>query len=155
MPQCSRPRVVPHHRRRRVNLRLAAGLFGLLLCTTAFDIAANAQSARVQPAAALAGVPFDITLRDWMVEHQVPAASLAAMKNGKIVATVGAGGMQATGPARIASLSKAITAVCVSRLIDEGRLSFKAPLGNLLAKQFQALGQPVDPRFKTVQWNSC
>src|SRR4051812_34947021 len=127
MPRCSVLHTFPHHRGGRVNLRLVAGLFGFLLCTTAFAIAANAQIARVQPAA-LAGVPFDVTLRDWMAEHQVPAASLAATKNGKIVATVGFGGMQATSPARIASLSKAITAVCVARLIDEGRLSFNAPL---------------------------
>jgi len=100
-------------------------------------------------------VSLDGDLLPYLLRFELPAVAAAVVKNGKIVATVGAGGMQATGPARIASLSKAITAVCVSRLIDEGRLSFKAPLGNLLAKQFQALGQPVDPRFKTVQWNSC
>jgi CubicO group peptidase (beta-lactamase class C family) len=121
----------------------------MLLCASAFSTPARAQKALVRDGA-VAVRAFDAALRDWMSEHQVPAASLAAMKSGRIVSTLGYGGMQATSAARIASLSKAITAVCVARLIDERRLSFNAPLGKVLANQFRALGQPVDPRFKAI-----
>ena len=85
-----------------------------------------------------------------MTEHQVAAASLAVMKDGRIAATSGYGGMNANSPARIASLSKAITAVCIARLVDQGRLSFTTTLGAVLAKTFQRFGQPVDPRFNTI-----
>ena len=82
---------------------------------------------------------FDSILKGWMTEHQVAAASLAVMKDGRIVATSGYGGMNANSPARIASLSKAITAVCIARLVDQGRLSFTTTLGAVLAKTFQAV----------------
>ena len=60
------------------------------------------------------------------------------------------GGLAATQPAPIAGLSKAITAVCIARLVDEGRLSFTAPLATVLAPTFRKLGEPVDPRFKAI-----
>jgi len=78
------------------------------------------------------------------------SGSLATMKNGVIVRSFGYGDLQASKPAQIASLSKAITAVCLAHLIDEGRLSFAAPLGMVLAQTFKKLGEPVDARFKTI-----
>src|SRR5262249_1920079 len=53
-------------------------------------------------------------------------------------------------PAHIGSLSKAITAVCVARLIDAGRLSFTAPLGTAIPNAFRRYGEPADPRFKAI-----
>jgi len=53
-------------------------------------------------------------------------------------------------PAHIGSLSKAITAVCVARLIDAGRLSFTAPLGVAIPDAFRRYGEPADPRFKAI-----
>jgi CubicO group peptidase (beta-lactamase class C family) len=89
-------------------------------------------------------------LRQWMSLHEVPAASIAIMNGDRLMSTAGFGGMVANSPARIASLSKAITAVCVAHLVDAGRLSFTTPLGTVLARAFARLGQPVDPRFKTI-----
>jgi CubicO group peptidase (beta-lactamase class C family) len=60
------------------------------------------------------------------------------------------GQLQASQPAPIASLSKAVTAVCLARLIDEGRLLFTSSLGNVLAPTFQKLGEPSDARFKAI-----
>ncbi len=82
--------------------------------------------------------------------YHVPAASGAIMDNGRLTSTFGFGGMDAAVPARIASLSKAITAVCIANLVDAGRLSFTTPLGSVLARTFARLGQPVDPRFRTI-----
>ena len=85
-----------------------------------------------------------------MSQYQVPAASVAIMKDGHLMSTLGVGGMAAAAPAAIASLSKAITAVCVAQIVDSGRLSFTAPLGSVLARTFARLGQPADPRFKAI-----
>lgn len=90
------------------------------------------------------------SFREWMSQYQIPAASIAITHEGRLVSTFGFGGMNAATPARIASLSKAITAVSIGRLIDDGRLSFTTPLGTVLAPAFARLGQPVDPRFKTI-----
>jgi CubicO group peptidase (beta-lactamase class C family) len=101
--------------------------------------------------AQVAGAPnFAVPLRQWMSEHQVPAASAAIMKGDRLVSTAGFGGMNAAMPARIASLSKAITGVCIAQLVDAGRLSFTATLGTVLGQTFARLGQPVDARFKSI-----
>jgi CubicO group peptidase (beta-lactamase class C family) len=111
-------------------------------------LAASAPSARAQDAPVIAAL--DATMRDWMRQHGVPAAALAAIKDGRLAGSFNYSGMDPAKPARIASLSKAITAVCVARLIDDGRLSFSAPLATVLADAFRRFGQPADPRFKTI-----
>jgi CubicO group peptidase (beta-lactamase class C family) len=106
------------------------------------------------PVAAPANTPvapaLDPSLREWVSQYAVPAASAAIMQNERLVATFGFGGMQAGAPSRIASLSKAITGICIAQLVDAGRLSFTTPLGGVLAPTFARLGQPVDPRFKAI-----
>src|SRR5262245_13789293 len=81
-------------------------------------------------------------MRAWVRQYDVPAASAALMQPGLPIRKFRYG-MLATDPARIASLSKAITAVCVARLIDEGRLSFTTPVESILKKDFK----PIDQRF--------
>lgn len=125
--------------------RRVAVLAGLLLTAAPFGTPADAQ---------VAGNPltstFSASLREWMSQYQVPAASAAIMKEGRLMSTSGFGGMDAAAPARIASLSKAITGVCIAHLVDAGRLSFTATLGAVLSKTFVRLGQPADARFKTI-----
>jgi CubicO group peptidase (beta-lactamase class C family) len=128
---------------------VGAGLAGLLLIASAFNTPAQAQVARAQDNARISA-SFDALLRVWMTEHQVPAASLAATKDGQLITTLGYGGMDANRPERIASLSKAITGVCIARLVDEGRLSFTTRLGMVLANAFRRFGQAVDPRFNNI-----
>jgi CubicO group peptidase (beta-lactamase class C family) len=72
------------------------------------------------------------------------------MKDGRLVGAYGYGGMSPTQPAHLASLSKAITAVCVSRLVDQGLLSFNQTLGSAIPAAFRRYGEPADPRFKTI-----
>jgi CubicO group peptidase (beta-lactamase class C family) len=124
-------------------LSIALWLSGLALALGASCLAARAQDSAV--AAAL-----DATIQDWMRKYHVPAAALAAMKDGQLVKPFSYGGMDAAKPARIASLSKAITAVCVARLIDQGLLAFNEPLGSAIPDAFRRYGEPADPRFKTI-----
>lgn len=93
---------------------------------------------------------LNASFREWMSVYQVPAAGVAIMRDGHLVSTFGFGGMNAATPARIASLSKAITAVCIAQLVDAGRLSFTAPLGTVLTRTFARLGQPIDPRLRSI-----
>jgi CubicO group peptidase (beta-lactamase class C family) len=81
-------------------------------------------------------------MRKWIRQYDVPAASAALMKPGLAIRKFRYG-MLATDPTRIASLSKAITAVCIGRLIDDGRLSFTTPVKSVLKEGFK----PTDPRF--------
>ena len=124
-----------------------AGL-GVALCSLALAMPGSA--ARAGDNFAQVRTSLDATMREWMSQYAVPAAALAAMKDGTIVQAFGYGGMHPAKPARIASLSKAITGVCIARLIDEGRLSFTTPLAAVLAGTFRKVGQPVDPRFQRI-----
>jgi CubicO group peptidase (beta-lactamase class C family) len=131
--------------RLHMNARYVALLAGVLMTAVPFGAPADAQVAAHPSATA-----FSTTFRTWMSQYEVPAASLAIMKDGHLMATLGVGGMGAAAPAAIASLSKAITGVCVAQIVDSGQLSFSAPLGSVLAKTFARFGQPVDPRFKAI-----
>ena len=93
---------------------------------------------------------LDRTYKEWMSKNGQTTGSLAAMKDGVVAKSFGYGSLQASQPAQIASLSKAVTAVCLAHLIDEGRLSFAAPLGTVLAQTFKKFGEPVDARFKAI-----
>ncbi len=53
-------------------------------------------------------------------------------------------------PVPVASLSKAVTAVCVAGLIDRGQLSFETPPSQALAKTMARVGRPVDPRLSAA-----
>jgi CubicO group peptidase (beta-lactamase class C family) len=123
-----------------------------MVCVSVHLIAllAGCSDARAQVSSAETVATLDGRLRGWMQEHHIGGASLAVMKDKVIVGSFGYGGMSPAKPARIASLSKAITAVCIARLIDEGRLSFTTPLGTVLAGAFRRGGEPVDTRFKTI-----
>jgi len=124
---------------------LTALLAAFALGASGLNAPARAQAGTGKVAQAL-----DATFREWMRQHDVDTGSLAAMKDGVIVKSFGYGGLRPGQPARVASLSKAITAVCIARLVDDGRLSFTTPLATVLANTFRRFGNPVDPRFKTV-----
>jgi CubicO group peptidase (beta-lactamase class C family) len=128
----------------------AAAQAGLLLIVHALGSQALAQPASVSRPSAQIAASFDVAITSWMAQYRIPAASLAVMNNGRIVTTLGYGGMDANTRGHIASLSKAITAVCIGRLVDAGRLSFTATLGAVLQRAFQTLGEPRDPGFKSI-----
>ena len=51
---------------------------------------------------------------------------------------------------RVASLSKAITAVCTTTLIREGKLRFDTPLGEILARAPARYPEPRDGRLRAA-----
>lgn len=126
-----------------INVTFRRTMLGVVLCAVALIAAAS--SVRASPADTLAD-----NLQRWMQRYNVPAASLAVMQDDKLAGSYGYGGWTADQKHRVASLSKAITGVCIARLAQAGRLSFGDTLGTVLAKTFERLGEPADPRFKTI-----
>jgi CubicO group peptidase (beta-lactamase class C family) len=88
--------------------------------------------------------------RAWMADQSRKTGGLAVIHGGSAVREA-AMGQEAVGtPVPVASLSKAVTAVCVAGLIERGRLSFETPLSQALVRTMMRVGQPVDPRLSTV-----
>jgi CubicO group peptidase (beta-lactamase class C family) len=116
----------------------------VLLCLLAFSPQAVKSAPQAEPQA------LNTAFTAWLSQHGVANASMAIMKGNAVVASFNYGAGNAKTPARVASLSKAITGVCIATLIDQGRLSFKDNLGSVFAKSFATAGEPVDPRFKTI-----
>ena len=89
----------------------------------------------------------DKAVAEWMKQKGVASAELAVGFQGNQVGAYGHG-WKPTEPHLLASLSKAITAVCVAELIDQGKLKFIDTVGAVLAKDLEVTGEPIDPRFK-------
>ena len=122
---------------------LKRSLAALLL--TALAAAGPARAAPKDTADAL-----DRAVTAWMAAGQVQSAAVAVSFRGEVVGLYGHGSWTPHEPHLIASLSKAITAVCVTKLIEAKKLSFDDTLGTVLAGQFQKFGEPTDPRFRSI-----
>ena len=88
--------------------------------------------------------------RTWMAGHGRKTGGLAVVHGGLAVREAAMGQEAVGAPVPVASLSKAVTAVCVAGLIERGRLSFETPLSQALARTMMRVGQPVDPRLSAV-----
>jgi CubicO group peptidase (beta-lactamase class C family) len=86
----------------------------------------------------------------WAGQVQAQQGAIAVLHAARLVGSAGVGGRSPHQPASIASLSKAITGVCVSRLVDAGRLRYEDTVGKLLQSYFARAGHPVDQRMKAV-----
>jgi len=88
--------------------------------------------------------------RGWTAQYDRKTSGLAIVHGGRVVREA-AMGQQAVGePMPVASLSKAVTAVCIAGLIDRGQLSFATPLSQALARTMARVGRPVDSRLMSV-----
>lgn len=88
--------------------------------------------------------------RSWMTKSGRTLGGLAVTHDGRLVHEA-AMGREARGAAvPLASLSKAVTGVCVAGLVDRGRLTFDTPMSQALARTFARLGPPADPRMQGV-----
>lgn len=96
-------------------------------------------------------------MRRFLMEHQIPGASLAVGHHGQILYARGFGyadlekrePVVADSRFRIASISKPITAAAVLRLVEQGRLSLEDTLWGLL--QLEKFGEPpADERWKAI-----
>jgi N-acyl-D-amino-acid deacylase len=98
---------------------------------------------------------LDATILRCMNEHNLPGASLAVTKNGRLLYARGFGwaDLQALTPVqpnalfRIASVSKPVTAVAILKLVQEGKLSLRARVFDILTvtPHLEPGAQP-DPR---------
>ena len=90
---------------------------------------------------------FERVFVRWMKEHHVARGGLAVGQGDRLVLAKGYGGLTADRRTLIASLSKAITSVCVATLVQEGKVRLDTPLGELLGRRY---GPPRDARLRTV-----
>jgi CubicO group peptidase (beta-lactamase class C family) len=95
-------------------------------------------------------VLFDDAIRLWMAAHGVVRASVAVMRDNRLVFAAGYGGRGPNERVPVWSLSKPITALCIASLVTEGRLSLSDPIGPLLAPVFAKFGEPADERLRRV-----
>jgi CubicO group peptidase (beta-lactamase class C family) len=88
--------------------------------------------------------------RAWMTQYGRKTGGLAVVHGGHVVREAAMGQEAVGAPVPVASLSKAVTGVCIAGLIDRGQLSFETPLSQALARTMARVGQPVDPRLSAV-----
>jgi CubicO group peptidase (beta-lactamase class C family) len=86
----------------------------------------------------------------WAEAHDVEQGAIAIRFQGQAVGGAGFGGRSIDDAAPVASLSKAITALCAARLIDAGALDYDATVGEALAGFAARAGEPVDSRLASV-----
>ncbi|MEW2353428.1 serine hydrolase domain-containing protein [Spirillospora sp. NPDC029432] len=99
---------------------------------------------------------FDSAVKKLMQARDIPGGSLAVTYKGKLVLARGYSwsddaslSVQPTSLFRLASLSKAITATAVTRLVQDGKLSLSAPVTDLL-ELTPPDGKSADPRLSQV-----
>ena len=95
-----------------------------LVCFTALTGAAQAQDS-----ATIARI--EATFRAWASKLGADRGTIAVTYKGRVVHEAGLN-MNARAPVEIASLSKAITAVCVKRAVESGKLRYDSRIGPLL-----------------------
>ena len=103
--------------------------------------------------------PFDELMETFVRDNEIPGASLAVAKDGRLVYARGFGyadveQQQQVQPEtlfRIASISKSFTATATLQLIEQGKLSLDTPVFGLLPhKPHLAKGDSADPRLGEV-----
>jgi len=115
----------------------------------AFLFSASLVQAQTGPSAAQ--LPsFDRLMTSLMATYNIPAGSIALTRNGKLVYSHGYGAAQSGSLFRIASLSKAITAVAILHLVEEGKLSLAQPAFALLPGLPAPAGSQPDKRLATI-----
>jgi CubicO group peptidase (beta-lactamase class C family) len=100
---------------------------------------------------------FDTLMTSFVRTHKIPGATLAVVRNGKIVYARGFGyadaktrqTMKPDSLFRIASLSKPITSAAIMKLVDDKKLSLDDRVMDILALKPREGGK-VDPRLKKV-----
>ena len=108
-------------------------------------LAASAVDARAETVAGI-----EAAWRGWMTKSGRSTGGLAVMHGGRLVHEAAMGQDKPGASVPLASLSKAVTGVCVADLVERGRLTFDMPLSQALARTFARLGAPADPRMQGV-----
>ncbi|HLJ91891.1 MAG TPA: serine hydrolase domain-containing protein [Gemmataceae bacterium] len=101
---------------------------------------------------------FDAVLLEMLHKHGVPGGSLCLAKDGRLVLARGYGwaNVKAREPVRpemlfgIGSVSKAVTAVAVLKLVETGKLRLQDHAFDVLKDLHPLPGQKEDPRVRTI-----
>ena len=101
---------------------------------------------------------YDTALAALFDEYDIPGASVAVAKDGRLVYARGFGladveaeaAVQPDARFRLASISKPLTAVAVMRLVEEGQLDLDAPAFAFLDDLPPPDGQTEDPRLAEI-----
>jgi N-acyl-D-amino-acid deacylase len=108
--------------------------------------------------------PFDKLMTSFIEQNDVPGASLAVARHGKLVYARGFGyaSLETKRPVRpvalfrICSVSKPITSVAVMQLIEKGKLKLDDKVTDRMeVKPFVAPGAKPDPRWKQITVRHC
>ena len=102
------------------------------------------------PATAQGVADIEQAWRDWMSQTQRTRGGLVVMHAGQPVHEATMGRLAAGASVPYASLSKAVTGVCIATLIERGTLSFETPVAQALARTMARIGRPADPRLLPV-----
>lgn len=117
---------------------IAVSVIFMLASASAQILATDAQADRMENA-----------FTEWVGKHSVEGANLVIVRNGAVIGTVGRGKFATSRPVGVASLSKAITGICIVKLVEAHKLQFDADLGAVLADRFKRHA-PKDQRAKTI-----
>ncbi len=101
---------------------------------------------------------FDRLVPALLAKYKAPGASVAVMRDGRLVFARGYGyadvenkiPVEPDSLFRLASVSKPITALAVMKLAEEGRLNLDAKVLDLLSDLTPAPNQTVNPQFRNV-----
>jgi hypothetical protein len=85
----------------------------------------------------------------WAREWKLDRASIVIVRNGSVAGVAASGRTSPEEAHPIASLSKAVTGLCVARLVEQGRVKYETRLGEAMPRFF-ARNRPRDPRFANV-----
>lgn len=90
--------------------------------------------------------------RSWLSTNGITNASLVVVQNGQTIGRFGFGSRTASTVVPIASLSKAITALCIANLVDAGRLRYTDKVSDRLSTFFKSIKLPAtDANNMTIE----
>jgi CubicO group peptidase (beta-lactamase class C family) len=123
------------------------GVFGLLLASCSTAAPARAVADPVLPPALQ---PFEHEMRGWMDRFGVRRATLAVMREDRLVLARGYGGREAGERVDVWSLSKAVTGACIATLVRDGTLRLEDPIERHLTPLHARHGPFADERVARV-----
>lgn len=130
--------------------RAATAILACAVAAIALALPARAQNQTMPQLARQRAERMTAAFTAWARTHGVERGAIAIAWRGRPLASAGHGGLTADDPAPIASLSKAVTALCAARLIDAGRLDYETRVGQALAPLIARTAPPADPRLADV-----
>jgi CubicO group peptidase (beta-lactamase class C family) len=99
------------------------------------------------------GNAFTDAFKRWCATNTVEAGAIAVRQHGQLVASLGIGNQRADEPAPVASLSKAITALCFSRLVDAGLTDYSSTIGPVLKDYLVRAEIRLDPKIEAITFS--